>query len=400
MKPYTILAIETIQKHPSDRQIFTGKIKIKDLLELEKKSDRDIRFKIHKWESNQETKKGYQRAPQQKRIDGIKKYLQVEVENPIFPTAILVNARKPLSFKRFETQSKKHEKGEDDFGRLTINQTLYVIDGQHRIEAFKDIMQKRELASKYGYMELPIIILSNFDYKEEVEQFFVINSRQKTIKTDLAQRIFMEISKNDSETKLISEKNKWQMPAITIVDELNRDVDSEWYELIALPDDDKDIRKERVISQNSFVTSLKPFFIGSKQKWDYSSDTSKNGSRIVEECKKLIDNYWKMIKNIWPECFENKKKYILFKTIGVYSLHIVLADYLNTHPNLNEKELMSELGKLLIIARDDNNFTSEFWQIGRTIAREKGQNAGAYSSGAGHNRIALSILSKRNVRGF
>ena len=199
MKQYTILAIDTTQKHLSPRRIFTGKIKIKDLLEQEN-SNRNIRFEIHQWRHDQQEQdeKGYQRAPKQKRIDKIKDYLQKEVKNPIFPTAILVSARKPLSFKRFEIKSKKHRKKENDFGELTIDQTLYVIDGQHRIEAFKDIMQKRELASKYGYMELPIVILSNFNYKEEVEQFFVINSRQKRIKTDLAQRIYIEISKDDN----------------------------------------------------------------------------------------------------------------------------------------------------------------------------------------------------------
>jgi len=399
MKPYTILAIETIQKHPSDCQIFTGKIKLKDLLEPGN-NEEDIRFKIHKWESGQEIEKGYQRSPQQSRINKIKDYLQIEVENPIFPTAILVNARKPLNFERFEIQSKKYGKEKSDFGKLTINQTLYVIDGQHRIEAFKDIMQRKELASRYDYIELPIVILSNFGYKEEVEQFYVINSRQKTIKTDLAQRIFMEISKDDIGTKLIKETNKWQMPAITVVDALNADVESEWYELISLPDDDKDMRKERVISQNSFITSLKPFFVGSRQRWNYTSNKFENGSKIVKECKKLIDSYWKMIKNVWPECFENKKKFILFKTIGVYSLHIVLADYMNGHPNLNEKDIISEIEKLLIIARAENRFTPNFWEVGNAIARERGQNAGAYSSNEGHNRIALSILNKRGIRDF
>jgi DGQHR domain-containing protein len=397
MKSYTIPAINIIQKQPSGHKIFVGIITVKDLLEPHN-SDRDIRFKVHKWEHSQRNEKGYQRAPEQKRIEKIKNYLQIEVKDPLFPTGILVSARKPLDFKPFELQSSITKKKKNDFGELEIDQTLYVIDGQHRIEAFKDIMQKESLALKYGYIELPIIILSNFNYKEEVEQFFVINSRQKAIKTDLAQRIFIEITKSDNETKLISEKDKWQMPVITVVDELNKDENSHWNGLIGLPDDDKDIRKERVITQNSFVKSLKPFFIGSNRKWDYSSDTMENGSKIVEECKKLINDYWNMLEEVWEDAFLDKKNYILFKTVGVFSLHLVLAIYMSEHPELGHKEAILNIKNLLIHAKNNNKLRDEFWQAGNRAARDRGLNAGAYSSSAGHTKLALSILHKEDVR--
>lgn len=393
MKSYKTFAFRTVQKNKRDSQIFTGKIRIMDLLETDN-SDRDIRFRIHQWKSNQGIEKGYQRAPDSARIEKIKFYLQQETENPIFPTSILVNARKPLKFYPLARKS-----SQSDFGELLIDQTLYIIDGQHRIEAFKDLMGNRELKSKYGYIELPIIILSNFDYGNEVEQFFVINSRQKPIKTDLAQRIYMELSKKNIKTKLIKEKDRWQLPALTVVDELNKDEDSEWFKMIALPDDDKDLKKERVITQNSFITSLKPFFIGANQKWEYTSATVDNGHVIVEECKKLINEYWKMISEVWPEVFEEKKKYSLFKTVGVYSLHIVLATYLDDHSDLKPKESMSKIKELLEVARDANRMTSEFWEIGVTGPRG-GLSAGAYSSSEGHNRIASAILQKRSLKDF
>lgn len=390
MNSYKLSVIRLKQNTSKNQEIFVGTVKVKDLLGLEKK-DRDLRFKIHQWKNNDNTtEKGYQRAPEQKRIEGVKKYLQREVEDPIFPTAVLVSARKPILFVA--------KNSKEDFGELTIDQPLYIIDGQHRIEAFKDIMQNVELSQKYGFIELPITILSGFEYKEEVEQFFIINSRQKSIKTDLAQRIFVEIGKGDTKTRIIKDTDKWQMPVITVVDKLNKNPKSPWYHLIALPDDDKDIKKERTINQNSFVKSLKPFFIGATRRWIYDLDKSKDGNQIVEQCEDLINGYWEMIESVYPNAFENKKNSILFKTAGVFSLHIVLADYLNNHPDKTIKEIISEIKKLLIVARDDNSLKPTFWVAGNKKDRERGLNAGAYSSSVGHNRIAMSILHQKDIR--
>jgi hypothetical protein len=160
-----------------------------------------------------------------------------------------------------------------------------------------------ELRGKYGYVELPIVVLSNFKYEEEVEQFFVINSRQRKIKTDLAQRIYLELSKKDINTRLIPEKDKWQGLAAKIVDSLNENPSSIWYQLIELPNDPKDIRKERLISQNYFIKSLKPFFSGATKKWDYSSGSYNNGKDIVKECTSLLEDYWKMIKGYMKSLF-------------------------------------------------------------------------------------------------
>jgi DGQHR domain-containing protein len=389
MKTYKIPAIRLTQKASQGHEIFFGKIKILDLIDPIDE-DKDARFKIHQWENLKSDTPGYQRAPDLARVEKIKNYIQIETSQPIFPTTLLVNARKSLNF---------NEKFED-FGELVIDQQLFVIDGQHRIAAFKDMASNDELRGKYGYVELPIVVLSNFKYEEEVEQFFVINSRQRKIKTDLAQRIYLELSKKDINTRLIPEKDKWQGLAAKIVDSLNENPSSIWYQLIELPNDPKDIRKERLISQNYFIKSLKPFFSGATKKWDYSSGSYNNGKDIVKECTSLLEDYWKMIKGVYEESFLEKKKSILFKTVGVVSLHMVLAEFLSKYPSLTQKEAISKLQELLVYARDYKKFTPEFWQVGNTEARNKGLNAGAYSSSAGHNRIAMAILNRKGINEF
>lgn len=388
MKKYKIPAIKLTQKESPGHQIFFGKVKAKDLLDPED-DQRNARFEIHQWESNQHSEPGYQRFPSENRINKLKKYIQEDTPHPFFPTALLVNARTPV---KFESQS-------GEAGELEIDQKLYIIDGQHRIEAFKDMMRSDIPRAEYGFMELPIVILSNFKYIEEVEHFFIINSKQKKIKTDLAQRIFLELGKEDIDTKLVAEKEKWQMIGVNVVDALNEDPSSVWYQEIILPDDVSEVRREKLISQNSFTKSLKPFFTGATKRWDYpGGDTS--GKEILQELTEILESYWRMIKKIYPRSFTEKKKSILFKTVGVYSLHLILAEYMSKHPQKSIKEIITALKELFEYARDENKFTPEFWQSGNKEARDKGMNAGAYSSGAGHNRIAMAILNKKKINEF
>jgi hypothetical protein len=73
---------------------------------------------------------------------------------------------------------------------------------------------------------------------------------------------------------------------------------------------------------------------------------------------------------------------------------------MSKHPQIGLEELISDLKELFEYARDENKFTPEFWQSGNKEAREKGMNAGAYSSSAGHNRIAMAILNKKKINEF
>jgi len=54
---------------------------------------------------------------------------------------------------------------------------------------------------KSGYeefedFEMPLVILSGFSELDEVVQFHVINSRQTKVKTDLAHRHYLKLSKD------------------------------------------------------------------------------------------------------------------------------------------------------------------------------------------------------------
>ena len=45
-----------------------------------------------------------------------------------------------------------------------------------------------------------------------------------------------------------------------------------------------------------------------------------------EDLAKLVANYWISISNVWPDAFERSGEYQVFRTPGLYSLHMVFPD--------------------------------------------------------------------------
>lgn len=243
---------------------------------------------------------GYQRVPSESRKKKVARYLE-RYTNPIFPTNILINARSPLDFK---------ERGEKGIGELTINSyPCWIVDGQTRIEGFKYAIQELKLSS-IQEQEIPVTFLSNFELYDELEQFFILNSTQKRVSTDLAQRLKLEIAKSDPakyETLGIGEM--WELRALKIVDLLNTQSDSHiWHGRIRLPNTQRS--PINIVSQNSFVRSLKPLMKGG----------------IFENFKpdlayKIIKDYWSALGQVFPDAFSRPREYVIQKTPGVFSLH-------------------------------------------------------------------------------
>ncbi|MBP8708160.1 MAG: DGQHR domain-containing protein [Caldisericia bacterium] len=387
MRSYKIKAIRIYQKEDREKQqsIYTGKIQIVDLIDTEDSSVE--RFTPDYWTSEKKMEPGYQRPLNTNNIQKIKNYILDETPHPLFPTSVVVNSRTPINFNEIN----------NSYGELEISTTLFVIDGQHRIEAFKELMKEPELRGLYGNFEIPIVILSGFKYINELEQFFVINSRQTRIKFDLAQRMYMEMMKADSSTKLVPESKRWQTIAGKAVDILNENPKTVWYGKIQLPDDSKDIIKTRIISQNSFISSLKPFFSGGKRVWNFNATPERNHHKILEELVELLTKFWDMIGEVYPQIVHNPKKYTLLKTVGVYSLHIFLADVIADSQVFNIDLIIENAKKKLLKAKEEYGFTEVFWEIGTRNENDRTRRASGFSNAAGHNRIASALFSGRRV---
>ncbi|MDY0097343.1 MAG: DGQHR domain-containing protein [Candidatus Dojkabacteria bacterium] len=387
MKSYKIKALRIYQKEDraNGQAIYSGKIQAVDLINAEDESEE--RFTPDYWTSEKKLEPGYQRPLNQTNIEKIKNYVIDETDFPLFPTSVVVNSRTPIKFREID----------NSYGELEISNPLFVIDGQHRIEAFKELMKEPKLRGEYGTYEIPIVVLSGFNYVRELEQFFVINSRQTRIKFDLAQRMYMEMMKADFSTKLVPESKRWQTLAAKAVDVLNEESSTVWFGTIQLPDDSKDIIKTRIITQNSFISSLKPFFSGGKRVWNFNALPEKKHHETLEELTKLLTKFWDMVGEVYPQIINNPRRYTLLKTVGVYSLHIFLADVIADTQVFNTNIIVENAKKKLIKAKEQYGFTEVFWEIGSRDENDRRRKASGFSSSAGHNRIASALFSGRSV---
>src|SRR5947209_5122967 len=132
---------------------------------------------------------GYQRIPIDYRVRQVSRYAR-EHEG-ILPTAILINIREGAKF-----VPHSGDDGGIRFGTLTIDPKarLWVVDGQHRLNGLKDAAERLRSSdpdATLGY-ELPVVFSVGLAQFEEMRLFDIVNSRAKSVPTDLAAQLIRE----------------------------------------------------------------------------------------------------------------------------------------------------------------------------------------------------------------
>jgi DGQHR domain-containing protein len=215
--------------------------------------------RVDEWRSDKTPEKqGYQRKPLPSHYNKIARYLVNEKKEAKLPTTILLNLRLPAKFR----EVKVVEKGTLGTLRLSSEdlKELYIVDGQHRVYGLKAAIEEfgEEL---YKDFPIPITIMEVAKKIDEVRQFHIINTTSKRVATDLSERLLKELAAKDlgEEQKLKREGLDWKLKAMEIVDILNSNKNSVWFERIQKPNEKK--VGSVVVSQTSFVESLKPLLI-------------------------------------------------------------------------------------------------------------------------------------------
>ena len=266
--------------------------------------------KIDRW--SRDNREGYQRPPSESRLKpkkgSIIKYILDELG--VFPTSVLLNVREELEFKEKSKVSENIV-----YGELVLpeNITLWIIDGQHRIEALKRIVSEKPEINNYP---VPVSILNLKSKFDEMLLFYIVNSRQKRIPTDLAYRHMQSmVEKVRIEEKymwiqnvILSPSKEVEGIAAMIVDYMAEDSRSPFYNKIRFlgeewrPDhlvgDSTLIRYVSKIMKNPVFRNMDP---------DYIAD--------------LLIRYWNAIKELYPDCFKegSREKYTLLRHTGIAS---------------------------------------------------------------------------------
>ncbi|MDX2209759.1 MAG: DGQHR domain-containing protein [Sphingopyxis sp.] len=322
-------------------------------------------------------KGGYQRLPQQVRVNRLANDLRRGTDTP---TAVLLNIREcaPIQ-KLFKNGPGAYEVPFE----LFENVTFHVVDGQHRILGY-------EKAINDGWFDglqklIPFTCMLGADEAEEMQQFYTVNSTAKSVRTDLAYALLARRIENEDDLleAIQGEGKDWQIEGQRIVEALSQ-TSKVWAGRIKLPGMNV---SGSVMPSASMVTSLKkiiqsPFFA--------RLDSAKRTS--------VIDAYWEGIREALPEAFKDPKEFSIQKGIGVSTMHEVLPEVIELL-RINGSSVTDPEAYREVMVHALNNLSGEnqlgvpvegleFWRAGEHGA------AGSYSSGAGKRLLAVKLKSE------
>lgn len=318
------------------------------------------------------TRQGYQRQPQEVRINSLANDLRKGRTD--LPTAILLNLRGS------NAKGALHGDVLKLLGDDGIPYKFHVVDGQHRILALRKLIE--EDSEKWSPLLIPFVSFLDADDREEMKQFYVVNSTAKSVKTDLALALLRSLSEGDPDIyEALQERGKqWQVDGQVIVEKLANE-SRIWRNRIRLPSMEKG---ETTIPSASLVTSLKPLL------------ASPYFGRLRNEQQiKVLDAYWHGIREVLRPAFDAPEDYTVQKGVGVLVMHAIFPHVLECVRNRGLSTIEPEAygsvmdGALNQLQGENNSGEpvtgTDFWASAPRGA------AGSYSSSAGRRVLVAKI---------
>jgi DGQHR domain-containing protein len=296
------------------------------------------------------------------------------------PTAVLLNLRGRDAVKKIEIDA------QGDAWLVLDEDTkevLYVVDGQHRILAVDKLY--REEPDRWAAFRIQFVLMVGATTQEEMEQFYVVNSTAKSVRTDLALDLLKQRADADGRVmeQAIERGERWKIQAQAIVERLNG-ASPIWKGKIRLANEDKG---DSIIPAASFVNSLKsvlasPFVAGMSE----------------DQQVRLLDAYWQGIRVVCREPFDgDSDRYALQKGVGVTAMHdllvMVIEHIRSSGGSVFDLEAYARLMEPVLLQLEGDNLKSDtvsgadFW-----LTAPHGGAAGTFSSSAGR-RVLLAKLS-------
>lgn len=292
-------------------------------------------------------KKGYQRELSPTRLGkgrlGVTGYLLNQMG--VFPTSILVNIRRSEGEVMFEKVVKFSDNIEAGYLNIPDNAKWYVLDGQHRLEGLKAAMRELKEFEKY-----PVIItLTNEEEFYEMLMFYIVNSRAKSVPTDLVYRLLQSMLLEIKAPKwvekiLVTGAAYRKAVAANVVDYLNFKPNSPFkgkIREVGEPAKPEHIIKDAVLIRYIAEIAREKTFEG----------------LYDEELADLLIDYWGAIAEIYPKCFEKPRDYMLLSTIGISTfskLFPTIYAYCARDGDVSRRNMKKYLSYLLEEIKDPN----------------------------------------------
>ena len=259
----------------------------------------------------------------------------------IFPTSILLNIRKEDAEIRFEEKDKVADN--IAIGKLIVPEgvTWYVVDGQHRLEGLKIAMRERPELEDY-----PVLLtVTNENAFYEMLIFYIVNSRVKSVPTDLAYRLLQRMLYEAPRwvKNIMTRVERRKGIAATIVDYLNTEDNSPFkgkIREVGEPQKPWHVTEDGTLTRYVTIVLKERIFEGM---YDY-------------DVAQLLISYWSAIERVYPNCFRNPKDYALLDTLGLSSmsrLFPVIYGYCGRDGNTSSENMERYLRYLLEGVKED-----------------------------------------------
>lgn len=316
-------------------------------------------------------KTGYQRDVSVTRVNKLMKDLRTRRVD--LPTSVLVNLRD------FDS-AKNLRKNESVTLRLADGDRLHIVDGQHRVEALVRLAE--EDFDKWGSFEIPLVCMLGAAERDEIRQFYVVNSTAKSVRTDLALDLLKQRAESEPGVMeaLIETGETWKVRGQQLVEELDK-LSPIWRGRIRFPGDPA---AGTTIGSSGLVGSLKGLL-----------STPYFGSVSEPNQIAILNAYWEGIRAVIPEAFSDPAEYAVQKSVGVQILHGLLVsvlEYVRSRGDsvLDASSYQRAIEEALLKVEGDTSTGdvvrgADFWLAGRDGA------AGSYSSNAGRRVLTAKL---------
>ena len=386
-----------------DKPMFTGLIKISELLKLDQQDQLKVaEFSARTTNSPEE---GYQRAVESTRARRFGRWLATG--NNISPASILLSIRDEDVKMDNATYDEREANVTDDFGLRDANSVdlkiqpdckIWIVDGQHRIRGIKDLAEADK--KKIGNINIAFTLLWGLNVTAEAEQFVIINKTQKAVRTDLAERFVAKEYKRRGEVSVMADPNSpifkkapWLAKAMDVLDTLiDPDRKTVWTDKVLLPNETR--AKTMTVTQSAFTNSLETIL--RPKLGPLANEDSYKICDIVD----IIDDYWNAIKENCPTPFAPRSEthtpndYALQQTVGVSSLHLLLTMLLNDFKGVLARDRERRTRQFTELLAVDGIQNVDHWD--RTIPDMDGTDAkGGKWTMVGTNQKTFKIVSDK-----
>ncbi len=312
---------------------------------------------------------GYQRPVSVPRVNRLVTDL---VANRVdLPTAVLLNIR--------EFKDGVHLVEKNGVFYFRPDGPLFVVDGQHRIEALAKLIERAP--EKWSNFPMAFVCLLGATELQEMTEFYVVNSTAKSVRTDLAYDLLRQRAEADPSllVELMERGESWKIEGKLITEQLADT--AVWKGRVRFPGEPLG---ETLVSSAGMVSSLRPL-LGTPY---FEAIATADKTRVVGA-------FWDGIAGVLPEVFDGSLKYTLQKSTGVQVMHkllIVVLESLRTQGKtvLDPRSYEALLHDPLINLEGDtaSGHTvrgADFWKVGAAGA------AGSFSNNAGRRVLTARL---------